>query len=133
MHFVDAKGILTTLLEHGAVSQAQHDKSLGDLTEKMGMHSSDRRHKFPLCYNEVGIDLLKVPLRDIGGYPFMTLEDETEIVHSEPLTVDGKEKVKVVIEQPVTGGFHSTVCWLPDYTWKKIQDSAKKKSINTRN
>ena len=40
-------------------------------------------------------------------YPFMTLEDETEIVHSEPLTVDGKEKVKVVIEQPVTGGFHS--------------------------
>ena len=27
-------------------------------------------------------------------YPFMTLEDETEIVHSEPLTVDGREKVK---------------------------------------
>ena len=42
-----------------------------------------------------------MPLQDIGGrkmlYPFMTLEDETEIVHSEPLTVDGKEKVKVVI------------------------------------
>ena len=54
-------------------------------------------------------------------YPFMTLEDETEIVHSEPLTVDGKEKVKVVIEQPVTGGFHSAVCWLPDYTWEKIE------------
>ena len=54
-------------------------------------------------------------------YPFMTLEDETEIVHSEPLTVDGKEKVKVVIEQPVMGGFHSAVCWLPDYTWEKIE------------
>ena len=38
----------------------------------------------------------------------MTLEDETEIVHSEPLMVDGKEKVKVVIEQPVTGGFYKT-------------------------
>lgn len=58
-------------------------------------------------------------------YPFMTLEDETEIVHSEPLTVDGKEKVKVVIEQPVTGGFHSAVCWLPDYTWEKIEGFSK--------
>ena len=57
-------------------------------------------------------------------YPFMTLEDETEIVHSEPLTVDGKEKVKVVIEQPVTGGFHSAVCWLPD-SWEKIEGFSK--------
>lgn len=31
------KELLATLLEHGAISQAQHDKSLGDLTEKMGM------------------------------------------------------------------------------------------------
>ena len=82
------------------------------------------------CYIEIGIDLLKTPLQDIGGgkrmlYPFMTLEDETEIVHSEPLTVDGKEKVKEVIEQPVTGGFHSAVCWLPDYTWEKIEGFSK--------
>ena len=54
-------------------------------------------------------------------YPFMTLEDETEIVHSEPLMVDGREKVKVVIEQPVIGEFHSAVCWLLDYTWEKIE------------
>ena len=53
-------------------------------------------------------------------YPFMTLEDETEIVHSETMMVDGREKVKVVIEKPVTGGFHSAVCWLPDYNWEKI-------------
>ena len=39
--------------------------------------------------------------------------------------VDGKEKVKVVIEQPVTGGFHSAVCWLPDYTWEKIEGFSK--------
>ena len=62
-------------------------------------------------------------------YPFMTLEDETEIVHSEPLMVDGREKVKVVIEQPVTGGFHSAVCWLPDYTWEKI-DGFSSEEIN---
>lgn len=28
--------LLATFLEHGAITQAQHDKSLHDLTEKMG-------------------------------------------------------------------------------------------------
>ena len=54
-------------------------------------------------------------------YPFMTLDDETEIVHSEPMMIDGKETVKIVIEKPVEGGFHSAVCWLPDYRWEKIE------------
>ena len=54
-------------------------------------------------------------------YPFMTLNDETEIVHSESKMVDGREAVKVVIEKPVWGGFHSAVCWLPEYRWKDIQ------------
>ena len=31
------KQLLDTFLEHGAISQAQYDKSLGDLTEKMGV------------------------------------------------------------------------------------------------
>ena len=31
-------------------------------------------------------------------YPFMTLEDKTEIVHSEAYIEDGKEKVRVEIE-----------------------------------
>lgn len=31
------KELLDTFLEHGAISQAQYDKSLGDLTMKMGM------------------------------------------------------------------------------------------------
>ena len=53
-------------------------------------------------------------------YPFMTLPDETEIVHSEAINQDGKERVKVCIEQPVKGGFHSAVCWLPDYRWENI-------------
>ena len=30
------KALLDTFLEHGAISQQQYDKSLGDLTEKMG-------------------------------------------------------------------------------------------------
>lgn len=30
------KDLLDTFLERGAISQAQYDKSLGDLTEKMG-------------------------------------------------------------------------------------------------
>ena len=53
-------------------------------------------------------------------YPFMTLDDETEIVHSESMNKDGRETVKVVIEKPVYGGFHSAECWLPEYRWEKI-------------
>lgn len=35
--YLRQKQLLDTFLEHGAISQAQYDKSLGDLTEKMGM------------------------------------------------------------------------------------------------
>ena len=34
--FLREKELLDVLLEHGAITQAQHDKSLGDLIEKMG-------------------------------------------------------------------------------------------------
>ena len=34
--FLREKSLLAELLEHGAISQAQHDKSLHDLIEKMG-------------------------------------------------------------------------------------------------
>lgn len=50
-------------------------------------------------------------------YPYMTLNDETEIVHSE-MQPDGR--VKVYIEKPVYGGFHNATCYLPDYTWENI-------------
>ena len=39
--YLRQKELLATLLAHGAISQAQHDKSLGDLTEKMGMQPND--------------------------------------------------------------------------------------------
>ena len=35
--FFRQKRILDQFLEHGAISREQYEKSLGDLTEKMGM------------------------------------------------------------------------------------------------
>lgn len=52
-------------------------------------------------------------------YPFMTLEDETEVVHSDIL--DKQDKVKVYFERPVESGFYSAECYLPAYEWKNIK------------
>lgn len=35
--FKNQKELLDTFLSHGAITKMQYDKSLGDLTEKMGM------------------------------------------------------------------------------------------------
>ena len=59
-------------------------------------------------------------------YPFMTLEDKTEIVHSEAYMEDGIEKVRVEIEKPVDGGFYSAECILPEYEWQNIQGFTEK-------
>lgn len=50
-------------------------------------------------------------------YPYMTLDDDTEIVHSQ-LHDDGT--VKVYIETPVYGGFHHATCILPGYKWQDV-------------
>ena len=51
-------------------------------------------------------------------YPFMTLDDDTEIVHSE-MKPDGR--VKVYLEKPdAEDCFHSAVCWLPGYDWQEV-------------
>ena len=51
-------------------------------------------------------------------YPYLTLNDDTEIVHSE-MFPDGR--VKVYIETPdEKDGFHNATCYLPDYTWENI-------------
>ena len=51
-------------------------------------------------------------------YPFMTLDDGTEIVHSE-MHPDGR--VKVYLEKPDTKDcFRHASCYLPDYTWEDI-------------
>ncbi len=51
-------------------------------------------------------------------YPFMTLNDDTEITHSE-MGKDGR--VKVYIETPDEKYcFRHATCYLPDYTWEDI-------------
>lgn len=50
-------------------------------------------------------------------YPYMTLADETEIVHSQVIEEDGKQKVIVHFERPTEEGFDSARCELPDYKW----------------
>ena len=51
-------------------------------------------------------------------YPFLTLDDQTEIVHSE-MKPDGR--VKVYVEKPDEKDFfHNAVCWLPGYQWEDI-------------
>lgn len=50
-------------------------------------------------------------------YPYMTLADETEIVHSHIIQENGKQKVIVNFERPTEQGFDSARCELPDYHW----------------
>ncbi len=51
-------------------------------------------------------------------YPYLTLDDTTEIVHSE-MQPDGY--VKVYIEKAdKKDGFHSAYCILPKYEWKDV-------------
>ena len=51
-------------------------------------------------------------------YPFMTLNDDTEIVHSQ-MREDGT--VKVYMETPDAKlGFRHATCYLPEYQWDDI-------------
>ena len=51
-------------------------------------------------------------------YPYMTLNDDTEITHSE-MKQDGR--VKVYIETPDEQVcFRYATCWLPEYRWEDI-------------
>ncbi len=51
-------------------------------------------------------------------YPFMTLNDGTEIVHSD---MSSEGKVKVYIEKSDEQYcFRHAVCWLPAYQWEDV-------------
>ena len=51
-------------------------------------------------------------------YPFLTLDDGAEIVHSE---MKDDQTVKVYIEKPdARDCFHHATCWLPGYRWEDI-------------
>lgn len=51
-------------------------------------------------------------------YPFLTLDDGTEIVHSQILK---QGKVKVYVEKAdAKDGFHHATCFLPEYRWEDV-------------
>ena len=50
-------------------------------------------------------------------YPYMTLSDETEIVHSQLIEDKGIKKVIVNFERTTDNGFDSARCELPEYKW----------------
>ena len=66
-------------------------------------------------------------------YKFMTLDDDTEVVHSEAYDENGVETVKVYFEKPVYGDFESAECYLPSYTWKNIDGFTDKQIEYSRN
>lgn len=53
-------------------------------------------------------------------YPYMTLPDETEIVHSQIVIESGVQKVIVNFERPTENGFDSARCELPRNTWISV-------------
>lgn len=56
-------------------------------------------------------------------YPYITLNDGTEITHSEILP-DGQ--VKVYIETPDEKVcFRHATCWLPKYKWEDVLENGK--------
>ncbi len=51
-------------------------------------------------------------------YPYMTLSDNTEIVHSHIIEEENSvKKIIVHFERPTESGFDSARCELPNYTW----------------
>ena len=54
-------------------------------------------------------------------YPYMTLADETEIVHSQVIEKDGRKIIVMNLERPTQEGFDSARCTLPEYKWLEIR------------
>ena len=50
-------------------------------------------------------------------YPYLTLPDGTEIVHTQEVEKDGKKRVYVYFERPTEQGFDEARCYLPDGKW----------------
>jgi len=50
-------------------------------------------------------------------YPYITLADETEILHSQIIEEDGILKIEVHFERPTEDGFDTARCILPSYSW----------------
>lgn len=63
-------------------------------------------------------------------FSFMTLDDETEITHSEWLD---DETVKVYLEKPDEKDcFHHATCYLPQYRWEDVFGFSKEEMARYR-
>ena len=57
-------------------------------------------------------------------YPFLQIDGDTEIVHSDMLP---NGEVKVYVEKPdVKDGFHHATCFLPSYRWEDVKGFSTK-------
>lgn len=54
-------------------------------------------------------------------YPYLTLGDGTEIVHSHLIEEDGVKSVIVHFERPTENGFDDARCILPEYKWTEVK------------
>jgi len=52
-------------------------------------------------------------------YPYITLGDGTEILHTQIISEKGQEKIEVQFERVEDDGFASARCILPSYEWIK--------------
>lgn len=52
-------------------------------------------------------------------YSYITLADETEIVHSQILEENGEKRVEVHFERATEDGFDTARCSIPSYKWIK--------------
>ena len=63
-------------------------------------------------------------------YPFLTMNDHTEIVYSHLLDGGG---VKIYVEKPDEyDGFHHAACFLPGYRWEDIVGFSDAEFRNTK-
>jgi len=57
-------------------------------------------------------------------YPFLQIDGDTEIVHSDMLP---NGEVKVYVEKPdAKDGFHHASCFLPSYRWEDVKGFSTK-------
>lgn len=58
-------------------------------------------------------------------YPYVTLGDGTEVLHTQIIEKDGIETVEVQFEKAIETGFKSARCILPTYEWINIENYSK--------
>jgi hypothetical protein len=50
-------------------------------------------------------------------YPYMILNDDIEVVHSQIIEKSGEKEIEVHFERPTDEGFDTARCSLPSYNW----------------